>query len=88
MLHFESLEGKIAMRYFPFFLGTNRVVISLYTRETGLNVNNFQLRACPRNDQRFSMLCEKGKVLIDPKRVLTGVLCERVLSLLTLVDPC
>ena len=52
-------------------------MVSLYASETGLNLNNFQLRSRPRNDQRFSMLCEKGKVLIGLWR-----------SLLTNMGPC
>ena len=66
-------------------------MVSLYTTETGLNVNNFFLRARPKNDQRFSILCEKGKILIVPSGSLPTFCVKRVRSLLTIwvfIEPC
>ena len=46
-------------------LGSNHVVISTWTRKTGRDLNNFQLKAKRGDDTRYSMLCEKGKIKLD-----------------------
>ena len=43
-------------------LGSNRVVISTWTPANGRDLNTFQLKAKGRDDTRYSILCEKGKI--------------------------
>ena len=46
--------------FFCFFLGANRLVISLFTKRTKNNVKNFQLKVWPTGDLQKSILCENG----------------------------
>ena len=53
-------------------IGSNRVVVSTWTPANGRDLNTFQLKAKGRDDTRYSMLCEKGKITLNFANIVTG----------------